>query len=128
MDMASEDSALLSAKPRRPERERETGEEEDEEDEEDGQEADERKGLEERSAERIGELLEVPSSSASSPLHHPALGRREAQRERLNKILLDLLHRTPSKNAIDVTYLLEEGAGRRLRRRALGFSDFVGRK
>lgn len=29
---------------------------------------------------------------------------------------------------IDVTYLLEEGAGRRLRRRALGFSDFVGRK
>uniref|UniRef100_A0A3Q2XDE1 Ash1 (absent, small, or homeotic)-like (Drosophila) n=1 Tax=Haplochromis burtoni TaxID=8153 RepID=A0A3Q2XDE1_HAPBU len=124
MDMASEDSALLSAKPRRPERERETGEEEDEED---GQEADERKGLEERSAERIGELLEVPSSSTSSPLHHPALGRREAQRERLNKILLDLLHRTPSKN-IDVTYLLEEGAGRRLRRRVLGFSDFVGRK
>lgn len=95
MDMASEDSALLSVKPRRPERERETGEEEDEED---GQEADERKGLEERSAERIGELLEVPSSSTSSPLHHPALGRREAQRERLNKILLDLLHRTPSKN------------------------------
>uniref|UniRef100_A0A8C5DEN9 Histone-lysine N-methyltransferase ASH1L-like n=1 Tax=Gouania willdenowi TaxID=441366 RepID=A0A8C5DEN9_GOUWI len=42
-------------------------------------------------------------SSLSSPLHHPALGRREAQRERLNKILLDLLHRTPSKNG--------EGAG-----------------
>lgn len=30
--------------------------------------------------------------------------------------------------AIDVTYLLEEGAGRRLRRRTLGFGDFVGRK
>lgn len=31
-------------------------------------------------------------------------------------------------SAIDVTYLLEEGAGRRLRRRTLGFGDFVGRK
>lgn len=96
VDMASEDAALLSAKPRRPERER--GEDEDEEDEEEGQEATERKELEEGPAEKIGELLDVPSSSASSLLHHPALGRREAQRERLNKILLDLLHRTPGKN------------------------------
>uniref|UniRef100_A0A665WXC7 Histone-lysine N-methyltransferase ASH1L-like n=1 Tax=Echeneis naucrates TaxID=173247 RepID=A0A665WXC7_ECHNA len=72
--------------------------EEDEEEEEEGHEAEERKELEEVSTERIGEMLELPSSSASSPLHHPALGRREAQRERLNKILLDLLHRTPNKN------------------------------
>uniref|UniRef100_A0A665WY19 Histone-lysine N-methyltransferase ASH1L-like n=1 Tax=Echeneis naucrates TaxID=173247 RepID=A0A665WY19_ECHNA len=86
--------------------ETEEGRGEDEEEEEEGHEAEE----------------------PSSPLHHPALGRREAQRERLNKILLDLLHRTPNKNAIDVTYLLEEGAGRRLRRRTLGFGDFVGRK
>ncbi|XP_023265672.1 histone-lysine N-methyltransferase ASH1L-like isoform X2 [Seriola lalandi dorsalis] len=129
MDMAPEDPELLSAKPRRTEQEGEGDEDEDEEEEEEeGQEAEERKDLEEGSTERIGEMLELPSSSASSPLHHPVLGRREAQRDRLNKILLDLLHRTPSKNAIDVTYLLEEGAGRRLRRRTLGFGDFVGRK
>ncbi|KAM9776709.1 histone-lysine N-methyltransferase ASH1L [Syngnathus typhle] len=58
---------------------------------------------EEGSAERIGQMLEQPSLSACSSLHQPALGRREAQRERLNKILLDLLHRTPNKNG--------EGAG-----------------
>ncbi|CAL9691667.1 unnamed protein product [Knipowitschia caucasica] len=43
---------------------------------------------------RSGETSEQPSPS---PLPHLALGRREAQRERLNKILLDLLHRTPNK-------------------------------
>uniref|UniRef100_A0A672FK53 Ash1 (absent, small, or homeotic)-like (Drosophila) n=1 Tax=Salarias fasciatus TaxID=181472 RepID=A0A672FK53_SALFA len=129
MDLPPDDPELLSAKPRRTEGEREGDEDEDEdEEEEDGQAAEERKELDEGPAERIGEMLELPSSSASSPLHHPALGRREAQRERLNKILLDLLHRTPGKNAIDVTYLLEEGAGRRLRRRTLAFGDFVGRK
>ncbi|XP_013868611.1 histone-lysine N-methyltransferase ASH1L isoform X2 [Austrofundulus limnaeus] len=131
-DVDMEDPELLSAKPRRPDRVRRGGGDEDdedeEEDEEEGLEAEVRKELEESSKERMDEMLELPSSSASSPLHHPALGRREAQRERLNKILLDLLHRTPGKNAIDVTYLLEEGAGRRLRRRALGFGDFVGRK
>ncbi|KAM9385510.1 histone-lysine N-methyltransferase ASH1L isoform 2-T2 [Pholidichthys leucotaenia] len=127
-DLAPEDPELLPAKPRRAEHKGGGVEDEDEEDEEEGREAEERKELEQSSTERIGEMLELPSSLASSPLHHPALGRREAQRERLNKILLDLLHRTPSKNAIDVTYLLEEGAGRRLRRRTLGFSDLVGRK
>lgn len=109
----------------------------DEEEEEEGQVSEERKDLEDNSAERIGEMIEMPSSSASSPLHHPVLGRREAQRDRLNKILLDLLHKTPSKNgeeagskegAIDISYLLEEGAGRRMRRRTLGFGDFVCRK
>ncbi|XP_034455973.1 histone-lysine N-methyltransferase ASH1L isoform X1 [Hippoglossus hippoglossus] len=138
MDMATEDPEVNSVKPRRTEQEGEGEEDEDDEDEEEeGQEAAERKELEEATAERIGEMLELPSSSASSPLHHPVLGRREAQRDRLNKILLDLLHKTPSKNgegpgtkqgAIDVSYLLEEGAGRRLRRRTLGFGDFVGRK
>uniref|UniRef100_A0A667ZRC9 Ash1 (absent, small, or homeotic)-like (Drosophila) n=1 Tax=Myripristis murdjan TaxID=586833 RepID=A0A667ZRC9_9TELE len=128
VDMASEDPALLTGKAQRSERQVEGEEDEEEEEEEEGQEAEERKELEEGSTERVGEMLELPSSSASSPFHHPGLGRREAQRERLNKILLDLLHRTPSKNAIDVTYLLEEGAGRRLRRRTLGFGDFVGRK
>lgn len=99
MDMAPEDPELLSGKPRQTGREGEGDkDEDDEEEEEDGQEAEERKELEEGSAERIGEMLELPSSSASSPLHHPVLGRREAQRERLNKILLDLLHRTPNKN------------------------------
>ncbi|KAM3858401.1 histone-lysine N-methyltransferase ASH1L [Diretmus argenteus] len=130
MDVAPEDPALLqTAKPQRPEQQGDADEEEEEEEEEEeAQEAEESRELEEGSTERVGEVLELPSSSPSSPLHHPGLGRREAQRERLNKILLDLLHRTPSKNAIDVTYLLEEGAGRRLRRRTLGFGDFVGRK
>ncbi|XP_058910755.1 histone-lysine N-methyltransferase ASH1L isoform X1 [Kogia breviceps] len=45
--------------------------------------------------------------------------RRHSQRERLNQILLNLLEKIPGKNAIDVTYLLEEGSGRKLRRRTL---------
>uniref|UniRef100_A0A2K6M6G3 ASH1 like histone lysine methyltransferase n=1 Tax=Rhinopithecus bieti TaxID=61621 RepID=A0A2K6M6G3_RHIBE len=45
--------------------------------------------------------------------------RRHNQRERLNQILLNLLEKIPGKNAIDVTYLLEEGSGRKLRRRTL---------
>ncbi|KAF7210933.1 histone-lysine N-methyltransferase ASH1L isoform X1 [Nothobranchius furzeri] len=132
-DLDMEDPELLSAKPKRGRR----GGDDEDEDEEEGLVAEVRKGLEESSTERMGEMLEIPSSSASSPLHHPALSRREVQRERLNKILLDLLHRTPNKNgegvgmkqgAVDVSYLLEEGAGRRLRRRTLGFGEFVGRK
>ncbi|XP_033980608.1 histone-lysine N-methyltransferase ASH1L isoform X1 [Trematomus bernacchii] len=143
MDLNPEDPEALSAKPRGAERQGEGDEDEedddddDDEEEEEGQVSEERKDLEDNSAERIGEMIEMPSSSASSPLHHPVLGRREAQRDRLNKILLDLLHKTPSKNgeeagskegAIDISYLLEEGAGRRMRRRTLGFGDFVCRK
>ncbi|KAI1885914.1 hypothetical protein AGOR_G00208660 [Albula goreensis] len=94
---------------------------------------DHRGGEDEDEAElERGEAPEIPpssSSSSSSSLHHQSeLGKREAQRERLNKILLNLLHQTPSKNVIDVTYLLEEGSGPRLRRRTLGLGDFVGRK
>lgn len=97
-DMATGDPEHLSAKPRGAELDVEGDEDEEEEDEEEGQDAEEQKELEERGTEHIGEMLELPSSSVSSPLHHPVLGRREAQRERLNKILLDLLHRTPNKN------------------------------
>lgn len=103
MDMAPEDPELLSSKPRQADADAEVDgegdeDEDDEDEEEEGQEAEERKEMEEGSTMRIGDMLELPSSSASSPVHHPALGRREAQRERLNKILLDLLHRTPGKN------------------------------
>ncbi|XP_065143905.1 histone-lysine N-methyltransferase ASH1L [Paramisgurnus dabryanus] len=105
------------------------GETEDLEEEED---CEERREMDEGSQERGGgrDLLDAPSSSSlsSSPLHPSILGRREAQRDRLNKILLNLLHRAPTKNAIDVTYLLEEGSGRRLRRRTLGLSEFICRK
>jgi len=97
MDTNPDEPELLSAKPRRPEGEGDEDEDEKEEEEE-GRESEERRELEDSSAERMVEMLELPSPSASSPLHHPVLGKREAQRERLNKILLDLLHRTPNKN------------------------------
>uniref|UniRef100_A0A671PV36 Histone-lysine N-methyltransferase ASH1L-like n=1 Tax=Sinocyclocheilus anshuiensis TaxID=1608454 RepID=A0A671PV36_9TELE len=77
------------------------GEEEDIEEEEEGE---ERRETDEGSRERGGgggrDALDAPCSSSlsSSPLHPSILGRREAQRVRLNKILLDLLHRVPSKN------------------------------
>ncbi|GAA6073793.1 histone-lysine N-methyltransferase ASH1L isoform X1, partial [Tachysurus ichikawai] len=108
-----------------PQEQRRAGEDEDEEEDEELGEEEERREVEECSVEKGGAEA---SSLSHSPLHLSVLGRRKAQRERLNKILLDLLHRTPSKNVIDVTYLLEEGPGRRLRRRTLGLSDFVTRK
>lgn len=98
MDVAAGEPELLSAKPRRADPDVEGDEDEDEEDEEDGQDTEKHKELENSSADASGEMLELPSSLVSSPLHQPVLGRREAQRERLNKILLDLLHRTPNKN------------------------------
>uniref|UniRef100_A0AAY4DJ39 Histone-lysine N-methyltransferase ASH1L-like n=1 Tax=Denticeps clupeoides TaxID=299321 RepID=A0AAY4DJ39_9TELE len=110
------------------------GEEEEDEGDEEGEERREMGDdpLDRGGARAGGEMLEAPpasSSLCSSPLHSSApLSRRESQRERLNKILLELLHRAPCKNAIDVTYLLEEGSGRRLRRRTLGLADFVIRK
>nr|XP_033779941.1 histone-lysine N-methyltransferase ASH1L isoform X2 [Geotrypetes seraphini] len=51
--------------------------------------------------------------------------RRQAQRDRLNRILLNLLEKIPGKNAIDVTYLLEEGSGRKLRRRTLTIPESI---
>ena len=87
----------------------ETGEGEEEEEEEESRETEEHRELEEGATERVGEMLELPSSSSSSsPLHHAGLGKREAQRDRLNKILLDLLHRTPSKNG-EGTGIVAEG-------------------
>lgn len=78
------------------------GEEEDIEKEEEGEDRGERREADEGSRERGGgqDALDAPCSSSlsSSPLHPSILGRREAQRGRLNKILLDLLHRAPSKN------------------------------
>lgn len=97
VDAAAGDPELFSSKPRKADPEME-GEEDEEEDEEDGQDTEKHKELENSSADGLGEMLELPSSLTSSPLHQPVLGRREAQRERLNKILLDLLHRTPNKN------------------------------
>lgn len=99
VETAPEDPEPLSAKPRQKEQARAGDEEEnEEEEEEEGLEAGVRKELGESPENRLGEMLELPLSSASSPLHHPALSRREVQRERLDKILLDLLHRAPSKN------------------------------
>lgn len=54
--------------------------------------------------------------------------RRQIQREKLNQILLNLLEKIPGKNAIDVTYLLEEGSGRKLRRRTLTILESSFRK
>lgn len=98
MDAAAGEPELLSAKPGRADPDVEGEEEEDEEEEEEGQDTEKQKELENSFADGGGEMLELPPSLASSPLHQPVLGRREAQRERLNKILLDLLHRTPNKN------------------------------
>ncbi|XP_027469038.1 histone-lysine N-methyltransferase ASH1L isoform X1 [Zalophus californianus] len=77
-------------------------------------------------SEREGALAEVSEgekkpeeiSQESQPACTPE-ERRHTQRERLNQILLNLLEKIPGKNAIDVTYLLEEGSGRKLRRRTL---------
>ncbi|XP_051991564.1 histone-lysine N-methyltransferase ASH1L-like [Xyrauchen texanus] len=133
MDTTQEDSSSTPIPQLSTSQERKTGgEEEDVEEEEEGEERGERRELDEGSRERTGgqDVLDAPSSSSlsSSPLHPSILGKREAQRSRLNKILLDLLHRVPSKNAVDVTYLLEVGSGRRLRRRTLGLSEFICRK
>uniref|UniRef100_A0A7M4E624 ASH1 like histone lysine methyltransferase n=1 Tax=Crocodylus porosus TaxID=8502 RepID=A0A7M4E624_CROPO len=67
------------------------------------------------------------SSSVTRQLCTPE-ERRHIQRERLNQILLNLLEKIPGKNAIDVTYLLEEGSGRKLRRRTLSIPESSFRK
>ncbi|KAM3910275.1 histone-lysine N-methyltransferase ASH1L isoform 2-T4 [Leptodactylus fuscus] len=58
-----------------------------------------------------------------SPQEH-----RQAKRDKLNQILLQLLEKLPGKNAIDVTYLLEEGPCRKLRRRTLNLPECIFRK
>ncbi|KAM4014454.1 LOW QUALITY PROTEIN: histone-lysine N-methyltransferase ASH1L [Anomaloglossus baeobatrachus] len=54
--------------------------------------------------------------------------RRQVKRDKLNRILLQLLEKLPGKNAIDVTYLLEEGPCRKLRRRTLNLTECIFRK
>ncbi|XP_073493362.1 histone-lysine N-methyltransferase ASH1L isoform X2 [Phyllobates terribilis] len=54
--------------------------------------------------------------------------RRQTKRDKLNRILLRLLEKLPGKNAIDVTYLLEEGPCRKLRRRTLNLPECIFRK
>uniref|UniRef100_A0A3B4BKW3 Uncharacterized protein n=1 Tax=Periophthalmus magnuspinnatus TaxID=409849 RepID=A0A3B4BKW3_9GOBI len=96
------------------------------EDEEEGAEPEKRRDMEESLAGRLGDMLELPLSSTSSPLPHPALGRREAQRERLNKILLDLLHRTPNKSVeLCVQALLTRGVNRKLENCTFGTEEVV---
>uniref|UniRef100_UPI00398E5770 histone-lysine N-methyltransferase ASH1L n=1 Tax=Pristiophorus japonicus TaxID=55135 RepID=UPI00398E5770 len=77
--------------------------------------------------------LEEQESESSSSGSGPKVDcspeeKQRVQREKLNKILLDLLAKIPGKNAIDVTYLLEEGSGRRLRRRTLMLTESSFRK
>lgn len=68
----------------------------------------------------LGDTGKKPEEGSQEPqLARTPEERRHTQRERLNQILLNLLEKIPGKNAIDVTYLLEEGSGRRLRRRTL---------
>ncbi|NWR38764.1 ASH1L methyltransferase, partial [Tachuris rubrigastra] len=74
-------------------------------------------------AEKKGEETPSDTRQLCSPEE-----RRHLQRERLNQILLNLLEKIPGKNAIDVTYLLEEGSGRKLRRRTLSIPESSFRK
>ncbi|XP_012988298.3 histone-lysine N-methyltransferase ASH1L isoform X2 [Esox lucius] len=101
MDVApDEPTPQMVAPPPRPDVPVGGNEEESEEEEEVRQEVEEPTEMEEGPVERGVEMLElIPSSStSSSPLHHLGLGRRDAQKDRLNKILLDLLQRTSNKN------------------------------
>ncbi|XP_053330544.1 histone-lysine N-methyltransferase ASH1L [Spea bombifrons] len=84
-------------------------------------------------AEQELSALEVIESQAEESCSLPPQmrgpqERQQAQRDKLNRILLRLLERLPGKNAIDVTYLLEEGPCRKLRRRTLTLPDCVYRK
>ncbi|XP_040308644.1 histone-lysine N-methyltransferase ASH1L isoform X5 [Herpailurus yagouaroundi] len=97
--------------------------------------AEEMPGLEEPEREGEGAAAEASEgekkAEESSPEPAPACTpeeRRHSQRERLNQILLNLLDKIPGKNAIDVTYLLEEGSGRKLRRRTLFIPESSFRK
>ncbi|XP_059499069.1 histone-lysine N-methyltransferase ASH1L isoform X2 [Stegostoma tigrinum] len=84
----------------------------------------------EQPAAEMPHLEEQESESSSNTLKvdcNPEEKQR-LQRENLNKILLNLLAKIPGKNAIDVTYLLEEGSGRRLRRRTLMLTESSFRK
>ncbi|XP_041429947.1 histone-lysine N-methyltransferase ASH1L, partial [Xenopus laevis] len=72
---------------------------------------------------------QVEDSSSSTQAHLCSRQeRQQLQRDKLNQILLRLLEKIPGKNAIDVTYLLEEGPCRKLRRRTLTLPQCIFRK
>ncbi|XP_053559190.1 histone-lysine N-methyltransferase ASH1L [Bombina bombina] len=80
------------------------------------------------SVEITEERAIVEDSNRHSPRLCSLQERRQAQRDKLNQILLKLLEKIPGKNAIDVTYLLEEGPCRKLRRRTLTLPECIFRK
>ncbi|XP_041035607.1 histone-lysine N-methyltransferase ASH1L isoform X1 [Carcharodon carcharias] len=84
----------------------------------------------EQPAAEMPHLEEQESESSNGPpkVDCSPEEKQRVQRENLNKILLNLLAKIPGKNAIDVTYLLEEGSGRRLRRRTLMLTESSFRK
>uniref|UniRef100_A0AAY4DKZ7 Histone-lysine N-methyltransferase ASH1L-like n=1 Tax=Denticeps clupeoides TaxID=299321 RepID=A0AAY4DKZ7_9TELE len=104
MTVSQEESVSMSRLQPTGQEPRGEGEEEEDEGDEEGEERREMGDdpLDRGGARAGGEMLEAPpasSSLCSSPLHSSApLSRRESQRERLNKILLELLHRAPCKN------------------------------
>ncbi|OCT66773.1 hypothetical protein XELAEV_18043024mg [Xenopus laevis] len=72
---------------------------------------------------------QVEESSSSTQANLCSMQeRQQLQRDKLNQILLRLLEKIPGKNAIDVTYLLEEGPCRKLRRRTLTLPQCIFRK
>uniref|UniRef100_A0A8C5PI26 ASH1 like histone lysine methyltransferase n=1 Tax=Leptobrachium leishanense TaxID=445787 RepID=A0A8C5PI26_9ANUR len=71
---------------------------------------------------QVEEPNPLPQRLCSPPM------RQQAQKEKLNQILLRLLEKLPGKNAIDVTYLLEEGPCRKLRRRTLTLPECIFKK
>ncbi|XP_039107396.1 histone-lysine N-methyltransferase ASH1L isoform X1 [Hyaena hyaena] len=79
-------------------------------------------------AAAAGDRAKAEEGSLGPPPAGTPEERRLGQRERLNHILLGLLEKIPGKNAIDVTYLLEEGSGRKLRRRTLFIPESSFRK
>ncbi|KAM4662430.1 LOW QUALITY PROTEIN: histone-lysine N-methyltransferase ASH1L [Discoglossus pictus] len=76
----------------------------------------------------VSEERRTEESSSLPPRLCSPQERRQAQRDKLNQILLKLLDKMPGKNAIDVTYLLEEGPCRKLRRRTLTLPECIFRK
>lgn len=103
-------SALPPPPPPPPEQRR-AGEDEDEEEDEEMGEEEVRREVEEGSVEKGSTEASLLSSS---PLPVSVMGRRKAQRERLNKILQDLLDRNPSKNGErQRTINQEEAEGRK---------------
>ncbi|CAM9486233.1 unnamed protein product [Lampetra planeri] len=67
---------------------------------------------------RAAERREESTATRTPGVQPPDDDKRREQRQRLDGVLLHLLAKLPGKTAVDVSYLLEEGAGKRLRRHA----------